>query len=244
MIASMDMPKPPVAYIQRFQVDSNTEHEQICYTNKIIDNAPINPKPLGNNAKIKIEKDEAQKLHIAIVYGNESFSFDKSITVSLQKEITFRVENGNPLLKCHRWGCGCSTDSDMEKALARQFSQLSEKAFRDKLSEDESIYWKNIIEDIDYRKYSFDSMSPYYITARVESIKKNNIAVRCFVDNSLMHIKGEALQRGSFWNKGDAIGMFVKFDMHGNITFIEHASIIDAEISSKTWYSDIEVIRV
>lgn len=237
-------PQTNVAYMHSVEIDSEVES---MIDSNFIYNIPISGGLQSfsqYNSKIKIDFDEMHKPYIGVIYDKESFSsFDQSTSITLLKEVVFRLESDKSFF-CIRWGCKANSYNELEKTLARRFQILSEKAFRDELTESESKYWRNIVSDIDYKRYAFARETPYYIEAKVESIKKNKISARCFADNVLRHIKGDAISACRFWEKGDCIGMFVKFDMEDNIIFIESSSILDIENDTNSNLNLIKVIKI
>jgi len=180
-------------------------------------NNKITPK------KIAIKQDGNGKHYMEFAYPHNSFSFDNKIIIELKNIIFFRVKNKTWVND--EWGISCKNFSELGKALARRFSILSGKAFRNELSQEEKKYWRNIVDDIDYRKYQRETMAPAYLEAKVVKVKPEQITIHIALENRYCHIVGNALNMCRTLEIGDYISIFFRDD--GKTEDIDHIEKID-----------------
>ena len=115
----------------------------------------------------------------------------------------------------------------LPKILARKFLTLFSKADRNELSQHESAEWVEILDRVDYRRFSIDRAPARYLEGELLDRHSNFLRVK-WHDGVVQKIERPLASALAALATGDEFGCYVKIGLNDEVKSIERLSILSA----------------
>ena len=166
---------------------------------------------------------------ISCIFSDLTFKLDANTNIYLLKKLEI-VYSQNGDIYIPSWGIICNIDN-IDKEIPRKFLELLSKSKSQILNDEEKQLWLNIVNDIDFKRFSADTSPLRYMCGVVESNKHKTIVK--WDSGEKETLVGTAKESLALLKKGDRFSCWGKIGYDNQTTHIERLQLVYHEVTQE-----------
>ncbi len=183
--------------------------------------------PFQSSKKVRSDEKPSNR-NIPYKYNRKVLSIEGGrILLHLRRPLLVEVDPQSWSCHVEGWNLNLSPADivDLPIIAARRFLILFSKAERGDLTEEERRDWINILDRVDYRRFSIDRSPPRYLEGELTDRQPGFVRVK-WHDDVTQKIVGPVLLSLDLLNIGDHFAAYVKLGVGEEVKSIERLSIL------------------
>ena len=166
-----------------------------------------------------------EEFDIELTYAHTVFPVEGSNSLQVMRPLRLGYNDQDGTLDVIGWGLCVDLRGahELPRLIARRFLMLYSKLWNEDLSAGESIFFRNICEQIDYRGFARTRELPRYREAKL--IHKIPCYLE-FLDLKRVQIDSSLLPKFHVLNEGDVFGAWFTVDTDGNIVDVKNVMLL------------------